>query len=195
MTAIRARFKRIILVTILVMGTLPSFAQTLTEEQKFYREQFAGWGGIVFRCLPDNPEDYLQKRLCSDAAVKARFLAAAAKVPFRDVGSEDYFSVTMAAIKLNNALVLEATIRATQVGNPRGVLMRLDAGSFYSDAIEKSAKAGTPESVPRSGTLSLWDKSVIGASTMGGNDLQVGMSNAFATVLEEFFAIFVESRN
>ena len=128
-----------------------------TDEQKFYREQFAGWGGIVFRCIPDVANDATQKQICANAATEARLLAATGKIPFRDVGDKGYFDVSMASDELNGALVLETTLRATQGGN-RAIAVSLAATSFYADAIEKSAPADRPEGQPRGGTLELWQR-------------------------------------
>jgi hypothetical protein len=94
-------------------------ASAQTDEQKFYRQQFSDWGGIVFRCLPDKAEDATQKQLCASAGAEARLLAATAKIPFEDAGDSDYFAVSMSISRLNHALVLETRIVATKVSLAR----------------------------------------------------------------------------
>ena len=168
-------------------------ARAQTDEQKFYRQQFAGWGGIVFRCIPDTANDAAQKQICANAAAEARLLAATGKILFRDVGDKGYYDVTTASDELTGALSLETTVRATQ-GSNRAIAVSLAATSFYADAVEKGAPADRPEGQPRGGTLELWQRTAIGA---GGTESEIaqGMSNAVSTMLKDFFGMFIESRN
>jgi hypothetical protein len=71
--------------------------------------------------------------------------------------------------------------------------MRLEASSFYSQAIDVKAAPDEPESKPRAGTLVLWDRTVIGAGS-SESELERGMSDAFETTLKEFFSLYLESR-
>jgi len=130
--------------------------------------------------------------LCERASEDARFLAAAAKIPFKSVGTKGYFEVALAQSQLGHALVLDTTISATR-GEARAVHMRLEATSFYSKAIDVDASPGAPESKPRGGDLVLWNRTVIGA---GGPDseLERGISDGFETLLKDFFSLYLESR-
>jgi hypothetical protein len=178
----------------LLLYPLILFAQTDEElERELNRKKFAGWEAIVFRCLPDNDGDDLQKQLCAAAAADARFLAASGKIPFRDLGDKNSLQVYLATRDLNNALIVETTMRATQ-GQPRAVYMRLRASEYYLNAVEKGAVEGSSDSKPRPGDLILWERSIIGA---GGpeHEIRQVLSNAFSTVLKDFFGVFVESRN
>jgi hypothetical protein len=170
------------------------YGQTDTEaERAFLKRQFTGWGGIVFRCLPDNLNDTLQKKICEATAAEARFLAATAKVPFKDLAGADFLEVSIAVADLDGALILEAAVRGTQ-GSPRAVYVRLRAYSYYANAVETNVEMDSPENDPRSGDLVLWERDVIGS---GGteHELELGVVNAFSTLLKEFFGVFLESRN
>ena len=166
------------------------------SEKQFYREQFSGWAGIVFRCLPDSPKDKLQSGLCDAARSEARFLAAASKTPFRDTGANSYYTVARAQSELHYGLVLETIITATQ-GSPRAVYMVLRATSFYSHAIDATAAEGNPEHKPRGGTLVLWERGIIGAgqSVAADNSLRGDMAAGFATLLKDFFSLYLESQS
>jgi hypothetical protein len=184
---------RLVLVALLAFLPAGAVAQSVEESKAFYRQQFADWNGIVFRCLPDNKTDKLQTRLCERALQDARFLAAAAKIPFESVGTgADYASVAFAQLELGHALVLDATIAATQ-GEPRAVHMSLEATSFYSKATDLGASPDDPESKPRGGTLVLWNRMLLSA---GGSDseLERAVSNGFETLLKDFFSLYLESR-
>lgn len=172
------------------LGQKPSAGSA--EERSFNRQQFSGWGGIVFRCLPNNLSDSLEKRICKSASSDARFLAESAKIPFQDTGSEDYSAVLIASNALSHALVLETSVLSTKL-YPKGVHVAVRAGSFYSGAIELGAIPGTPESTGRDGDLILWERSAIG--TGDENGLAQSMPGYVSTVLKEFFALFLKSRS
>mgnify|MGYP003653127839 CR=1 FL=1 len=179
-------------VSLLVSGH--AIAQTDAEALREHNKvQFADWSGIAFQCLIDAEDDDFQKLLCETARTDAKFLAATAKIPFRDLGNDDHFQVSLAKRELNGDLLLEARIKST-AGAPRAVHMGLRALSHYSDAVEVGATGDDPQSKPRSGELILWQKNLIGTS---GSDENLGqaLSNAFSNVLKDFFGTFVESRN
>jgi hypothetical protein len=185
--------RRIFTTLCLLLCPLAAFGQSSEELTAFYKEQFAGWGGIVFRCLPDNETDQVQFAMCSAAAADARFLAATAKIPFEDLGNRDFFQVVIAARKLNSALIIESRIRSTQ-GQLRSVYMGLRAGDQFLNAVEKGAEQGSNEDLPRAGDLVLWERDVI-ASGGPENELRRSVSESFRVILTEFFGVFVESRN
>ncbi|RUW84120.1 hypothetical protein [Mesorhizobium sp. M1E.F.Ca.ET.063.01.1.1] len=167
-----------------------AWAQDL--EQEFNRQQFSEWAGIIFMCVPDDDSDAMQKQLCASASAEARLLAASAKIPFQDLSGEPWGRVSF-KVKQTRSIILETTIRAAR-GTPSAIYMRLEATSFYSNAVEQGGREGTLDVKPRAGDLVLWDKDVIGA---GGSETELvqGMSNAFATNIKEFFGLFIESRN
>ena len=186
-------FKSTLATAFVIIALFSPASSQPPPEVDFYRQQFADWGGIVFRCLTDDEPDQLQTALCHAATQEARFLAATSDVPFRSTGAKSYFNVAYAASQLGHGLVLEATIRTTK-GAFRAVSMRLEAGSFYSEAIEANARPGTPEASPRGGTLVLWERDLV-ASGSDNSELQGAVLNGFATILKEFFSLFLESRS
>jgi hypothetical protein len=185
--------RRIFTALCFLLFPLAAFGQSSDELTAFNKKQFAGWGGIVFRCLPSNEPDQIELDLCSAAAADARFLAATAKIPFEDVGNKDFFEVSIAAGELNGALILEARIQSTQ-GHSPAIYMVLRAGDFYSNAVELGATEGSNEGQPRSGDLVLWERNVLAS---GGTQMELkrGVSDSFQVILTEFFGVFVESRN
>ena len=165
-------------------------------EQKriFYTEQFAGWGGIILRCLHDKKSEPA-KRICENIKTDAEFLAAAAKVPFSLVEG-GYFAVALARgaagskySKVPDALVLEANVRVTGTGNI-AVAIQFEAGVFYSKAIEQSEKDG-PEAMPKGGTLVLWDHLLL-AMGQDGNEIYGAVRDGTETILKRFFTLFVK---
>ena len=72
--------------------------------------------------------------------------------------------------------------------------MRPEATTFYWNAVGKGSAEGTLDAKPRAGDLVLWSRDVIGAGDPE-SELAQNMSNAFETLLKEFFALFIESRN
>lgn len=174
------------------LATSSASAQAATDldERAFYRKKFDGWGGIVFRCLYDTKRDF-DRRVCENATTDARFLAAAGKVPFRAVEGETYYSVAfVAALMKPKALILEANVRSSAASGHIGVSLLLLAGNFYSDAVDKSEAKG-PESIPRGGTLVLWDRHVVGSGQVG-SEFENALKNAFDTLLKNFFSLFLE---
>lgn len=161
------------------------------EERAFYREQFAGWGGIVFRCVLDK-SNKMENRLCEAASEDARFLAAAAKMPFKSVGAADYYHVARAQNELSHALVLTAYIHS--LPEPLCAHILLEASSFYSAAVDRSAADDSPAAKPRAGTLKLWSGSVIGGGG-SGSELEAGLGRAMETRLKQFMSLYAESRH
>lgn len=187
-------FRSLIAVAILVCSVCAAAQADVRrsdEERAFNREQFADWGGIVFRCVLSNEANKLENALCDRASEDARFLAATAKIPFKSVGTDGYFQVVIAQRELNHALVL--TVHIHSLLEPVSAHILLEASSFYSAAVDLSKADGTPESKPRGGTLSLWTASVIGAGGTS-SELEQGLAHGLETRLKAFMSIYAESR-
>ena len=171
-------------------GPAQAYEDFNRERELFFREQFDGWGGIVFQCLYDSKSDF-GRGVCENATTDARFLAAAGKVPFHAVESQEYFAAALASRRtIPNALILEASVRTSAVSGLVGVHLRLQAGNFYSKAVDKGEAEG-PKAIPRGGTLVLWDRDAT-ASGYVGSELENAIKNAFDSMLKDFFSLFLE---
>ncbi len=181
-----------IAVTLGALVCLATTAHAQETKEDFLKSKFAGWGGIVFVCVPDEAEVEILEGICQSAMSKARFLAAASRIPFEglgvisdgyDLGFREGFAV---AVMQPRGLVLEVEVHATKPAVAMSVTVK--ALSSYSEAVELGEKTG-PQSSPKSGELGLWERVAIGSGA--GYQFQQAMSDALDQLLQNFFSDYL----
>jgi hypothetical protein len=156
-------------------------------ERAFLKKQYAGWGGIVLRCLHDKTSK-LAERVCDNIRTDAAFLAAASKVPFYAVKGDPYFEAALARLeKVQEGLILTAEVNVAD-SDVVGIAVRFAAGNFYSQAVDTSETKG-PQALPKGGTLVLWDRSMVAVGAEGSeliNSVRGGTESILKSFLTEF---------
>ncbi len=173
------------------MGSVAGTDQEVLD--RVYKEQYAGWGGIILRCLHEEKSEP-GKRICDNIRTDAEFLAATAKVPFHgETGSDPgkvYAEAMLASLEsIPDGLYLDVEVRITG-SDPIAAAVGFEAGDYYSEAIDQSDADG-PAALPKSGTLVFWSPMMV---AYGPNQSAFfsGVRDATETTLKQFFSTFVK---
>lgn len=178
-------------------GTEPTAEQRqrLEEMQKITNKQnFTGWKGILVYCAGADPSIEGLREICEKTYTNANFLSAAAKldvVKAISAAELGYRSV------LDDFLVLEITLNATQHGAPTAIHANVRAYVHYSKAIDTSFNAQErkgPRATTRSGDLVFWERVVTGATSGTGQDLVVPVADSIEQLLKQFFADYLNAQ-
>lgn len=160
-------------------------------DQTSKQKKFAGWGGLSVYCTL-NPENPLSKGLCLWARQKLNLLAKPLNIPVLIVEkNSDRFSERarfQASSKISTLLDVDIQIFSYGPSLFAGVRV----GNFYTSAVETMEMVEAEEAKPRSGTLILWEKSIIGNGT--GTDFQANIRQSTETLLMEFLSDFSDGR-
>ena len=135
------------------------------QERAFWKEQLAGWGGIILHCWHAEKSEP-GKRIITIAQGRSGPLA---KVP--------------------DGLVLQVEVQIAG-SDYIAAAISFEAGDYYREAIEQSDPDG-PASLPKSGTLVLWDHMMV-ASGPNQSAFFSAVRDATETNLKQFFSIFVK---
>ena len=148
------------IILLLALIPLSGFAETRKEfDKRYYGKNFSGWKGIVFICIFD-PDDKTLNKICQRAISDIELLAAAYKVEL-----ETSKNNLVTIISHEDYVVLEYDLMATKSSiqyDTKAIHARLSFINYYTNAVQKNAKSGTLNNMPRSGDLELWSRSVIG---------------------------------
>ena len=166
-------------------------AATTKLERTFYRAQFAGWSGIVFRCVHD-PHRSFDVHVCEAATKDARIKAKAAKVPFRAAKNQSYAAAAYESAKIGGGLIVEADVSSSATSGFIGVALRIQVGNSYSSVVDRKAASGTPEASPRAGKLVLWEKMDV-ACGLARPEFERAVAVRLAGMFGEFFDRFVDN--
>ena len=166
-------------------------AETYTENTN--RENFAGWGGILFYCHHAGKEsDQTLNRICERSYINANFLAASAKINIEKAKSlSDVRQESVGGDRLILMIDLSATKPAAAVS------VSLKAYTFFSGPVEKlddSKEHVQTRTSNRSGDLIFWERGAIGASSGAGQDLVSPLSEAIEGMLKQFFADYLNAQ-
>jgi hypothetical protein len=161
-------------------------------ERSVYRAQFAGWTGIVFRCIHD-PKRTFEKHVCDAVTKDARSLAKAAKVPFRFTRSQSYAAAAYDSAQIGSGLIVEADVSSSATSGFIGVVLRIQAGNSYGNVVDRKAAPGTPQATPRGGTLVLWEKTEVACGVARPAFEQV-IAVRLEGMFGEFFNRFIDNR-
>jgi hypothetical protein len=139
-------------------------AQQSAEEKEFLKQQFRGWSGVLLRCALNETHKEIADAICQSASAEFEYLAENSGIPHAVSVNENSFKMYVAARELGTPIILELeTLATTGSSSPTAIHVRLQARSFYSNAIDQNAPANSPEASPRPGDLVLWQHPVIGA--------------------------------
>lgn len=159
-------------------------------ERSFSRAQFAGWTGIVFRCVHD-PHRTFDAHVCDAVTNDARAMAAAAKVPFTTASGQSSVAATYESAQ-TGGLIVEADISSSATSGFIGVALGIQAGNSYGSAVDRAAAPGTPEASPRGGTVVLWQKTGV-ACGLARPEFERAVAVRLADMFRTFFYLFVDS--
>lgn len=166
-------------------------AATKKLEQTFYRAQFSGWSGIVFRCVHE-PNRSFDTHVCETATKDALSLAKDGKVPFKTAKNQSYAAAAYLSAQMGGGLIVEADVSSSATSGFIGVALRIQAGNRYGNVVDRKAASGTPEASPRDGTLVLWEKTEV-ACGLARPEFERAVAVRLAGMFGEFFDRFVEN--
>lgn len=158
------------------------------------KQNFADWKGIAFHCAIDEPSSIPASRVCENTYTNAEFLAATANVPLIKVRDGNEIGIRSL---LGEYLVLQVSVLATKQGSPTAIFASIKTYVSYSQARESghfAQKRNDPRTKSRSGDMTLWERTIIGASGGDGSDLVQPMSQGVEQFLKQFFADFINAR-
>lgn len=181
----------------LILWTFANALAAGTDQQQretaFLKKQYSGWGGLIVRCTQSPLSDKLMAEICDALVQDARFLSAAAKITFRQPSPPTSLETALSRIDIDGLVMTIGVVGTGPGTGVRGVYVGVQVGNFYSDVVDPKSKPGSAETKPRSGTLVLWEKNLIGT---GADEIE--LKNAIVqsthTLLQSFFSEFLESR-
>jgi hypothetical protein len=193
-----------VLITVTLIAALPpalanqertpktdQWVEKYTEDNN--RENFSGWEGILFYCFHNGKQsDRVLTEICERSYTNANFLATSSKInltkaqSLRQIGFESY---------VGNRLILMIDLHANGSQPPVAVAAKLQAYTSYSGPVKKyPLLSEQPQENPRSGTLILWEREAIGATSGLGQDLLSPVSEAIEQMLKQFFADYLNAQ-
>jgi hypothetical protein len=185
---------KIIKLLITIAFLLPTLVIGETQDQffeKYHSKNMSGWKGIVFVCSFDSGDKVLEK-ICDRAVTDTELLAASHKVNLKVVEANKFEQATFVA-GVNKFVTLEYELIATQgVGqfDAKAIHARLTFVVFYSNAVEKDTKPNSIDSLPRSGDLELWSKTLIGSGAP--TDIVDPFSNGAEVHIKKALTLFIK---
>lgn len=162
--------------------------------EKFNRQNFSGWKGIVFVCAYDR-EDRVLAEICLRGTSEIELLAVAAKVSLKVAEPNNLEQASFMAA-LNKFVTLEYELMATKTINsydPKAVHGRLVFEVFYSNAVESQASSESLDRFPRSGDLELWSRPIIASGAT--SELVGPFAEAAESLFKKAIAHFLRYRN
>ena len=169
------------------------------ESQEQFNEQthsnnMSGWKGIVFVCAFDSSDKVLES-ICQRAVTDIELLAASNKVKLK-VAEANRFEQAASIAADNQFVTLEYELMATLGGSEFDAIAihaRLAFEAFYSNAVENDSKPNSIDSLPRSGDLELWSKTVIGSGSP--SDIVDPFSDATEIHIKKALTLFIKYAN
>ena len=173
---------------------IPTLVIGESQEQfyeQYHSKNMSGWKGIVFVCSFDASDKVLES-ICQRAVTDIELLAASNKVELK-VAEPNKFEQAALIATANKFVTLEYELVATQGGSEFdaiAIYARLAFEAVYSNAVENDSKPNTIGSLPRSGDLELWSKTVIGSGDP--SDIVDPFSDASEIHIKKALTLFIK---
>jgi len=157
------------------------------------RENFNRWSGILLYCNEASADRVLAGIICADLFKEVRILAAATGLPV-DTTRSGFASGLASA--LNRSLVIEATLLTTGTdnGGPSGASLRLSAYTHTRALISVPRGSEPSDTMTRRGTLVVWERSAVGASSATMAEFGAKMSEGLQQMLKALLTEMLEAR-